>query len=69
MNKKKGKYDLVNDLFTNNIKNKLPVNFFLLRSLKSTDSELRISYISSSDFYNTDKMKVGIYSKFISNII
>ena len=69
MNKKKGKYDLVNDLFTNNIMNKLPVNFFLLRSLKSTDSELRISYISSSDFYNTDKMKVGIYSKFISNII
>lgn len=66
------KFILEENLFPDKLRNKLPINLYLLRIFdKETrmDEKNNVSKKASNSFYNIKDMKVGIYYKSISNIL
>ena len=64
---RKGEYILVEDFFPEELRSKLPVNLFLLRSEKNAEL---LGYSHSRSFvrskaYSTDNLLVGYYYKSI----
>lgn len=70
MKYKKGIFKLEKNVFSKRISNKIPVNFFLMRSEENElESQKKIYPVVKSEFYNTDEMGVGDFWKSISNIL
>lgn len=66
--KKKGKFKLITNIFSNKLRNKLPVNLYLLRGVENENNK-NIVFTSPCSLYNTDEMTVGEFHKYISNIL
>lgn len=67
MKNKKGIFNLESNLFADDLKEKLPINLYLIREVNNyKGNKLRKC---KSVFYNTDEMHVGYFKKPISNIL